>query len=88
MEAPDALAERLMSQYGDRLPLRQICDEILVVLREGGLRIGDPVPRDLAAEAEHRLALVSSVPAARSSTDLRRGRSPVPGGPGAVVPVG
>src|SRR5881392_2184524 len=52
MEAPEVLARRLMSAYEDRLPLRQICDEILVVLRDGGLRIGDPVPADLAADAE------------------------------------
>ena len=63
MEAADALAERLMSQYEDALPLKQICDEILVVLREGGLRLGDPVPRDLATEAEHRLAVVAGRPA-------------------------
>ena len=60
MEAPEVLARRLMSAYEDRLPLRQICDEILVVLRDGGLRIGDPVPADLAADAEERLALVAS----------------------------
>lgn len=62
MEAAAALAERLMSQYADRLPLKQICDEILVVLRDGGLRIGDPVPADLAAEAEQRLAVVATTP--------------------------
>ena len=62
MEAPEVLARRLMSAYEDRLPLRRICDEILVVLRDGGLRIGDPVPADLAAEAEERLALVASTP--------------------------
>jgi hypothetical protein len=62
MEAADVLAERLMSQYEDTLPLVQICDEILVVLREGGLRVGDPVPRDLATEAEHRLAVVAGRP--------------------------
>jgi hypothetical protein len=56
MEGAEVLAQRLMSQYGDRLPLVQICDEILDVLRDGGLRIGDPVPADLAAEAEQRLA--------------------------------
>jgi hypothetical protein len=59
MEAAAVLAQRLMSQYEDRLPLKQICDEILDVLRDGGLRIGDPVPIDLAAEAEERLAVVS-----------------------------
>ena len=62
MEAADVLAERLMSQYEDTLPLVQICDEILVVLREGGLRPGDPVPQDLATEAEHRLAVVARLP--------------------------
>jgi hypothetical protein len=62
MEAAEVLAERLMSQYEDALPLRQICDEILVVLREGGLRLGDPVPRDLATEAEHRLAVAAGRP--------------------------
>jgi len=62
MEAADVLAERLMSQYQDALSLRQICDEILEVLREGGLRVGDPVPRDLATEAEHRLAVVARRP--------------------------
>ena len=56
MEAPEVLAERLMSLYQDRLPLRVICDDILVVLRDGGVRVGDPVPGDLAAEAEQRLA--------------------------------
>jgi hypothetical protein len=56
MEAAEVLAERLMAQYAERVPLKQVCDEILVVLREGGLRIGDPVPSDLVAEAEQRLA--------------------------------
>ena len=60
MEAAVTLAERLMSQYEDRLSLKQICEEILVVLRDGGLRIGDPVPSDLATEAEARLADVSA----------------------------
>jgi hypothetical protein len=59
LESPVTLAERLMSQYGDRLPLKQICDEILTVLLDGGLRIGDPVTIDLATEAQLRLALVS-----------------------------
>jgi hypothetical protein len=62
MEAADVLAERLMSEYQDRLSLKQICDEILVVLRDGGLRIGDPVPHDLATEAEHWLAAVARRP--------------------------
>jgi hypothetical protein len=60
MEAAELLAERLMSQYEDRLPLRVIHDEILVVLRDGGLRIGDSVPPDLVTEAEERLAAVSA----------------------------
>jgi len=60
MEAAELLAERLMSQYEDQLPLRVIHDEILVVLRDGGLRIGDPVPPDLVTEAEERLAAVSA----------------------------
>jgi hypothetical protein len=60
MESPFDLAERLMSQYEDTLPLKQICEEILTVLRDGGLRIGDPVPIDLASEAQHRLALASA----------------------------
>jgi hypothetical protein len=88
MEAPDVLAARLMSQYEDRLPLRQICDEILLVLREGGLRIGDPVPRDLATEAEQRLAFASTVPAARSGSDPGRGRSPAPGEAAPLLTVG
>ena len=62
MEATAALAERLMAQYAARLPLKQICDEILVVLRDGGLRIGDPVQVDLAAEAEQRLADLAAAP--------------------------
>jgi hypothetical protein len=62
MEAAEVLAERLMSQYEDTLPLVQICDEILVVLREGGLRLGDPVPRDLATEAERRLIVAAGRP--------------------------
>ena len=62
MEAAEILAKRLMAQFKDRLPLKQICDEILVVLGEGGVRIGDPVPADLATEAEQRLAVVSSQP--------------------------
>jgi hypothetical protein len=60
MESAVSLAERLMSQYEDTLPLKQICEEILTVLRDGGLRNGDPVPIDLANEAQHRLALVSA----------------------------
>ena len=63
MEAAEILAKRLMAQFKDRLPLKQICDEILVVLGEGGVRIGDPVPADLATEAEQRLAVVSRQPA-------------------------
>lgn len=59
MEATEDLAERLMSQYEDRIPLKRICDEILVVLREGGLRTGDSVPSDLVAEVEQRLAVLS-----------------------------
>jgi len=60
MEPVVTLAERLMSQYEDRLPLRQICDEILRILGEGGVRVGDPVPSDLAREAQQRLELLSA----------------------------
>ena len=55
MQSAVALAEGFMSEYRDRLPLARICDEILAVLAEGGVRIGDPVPDDLAAEARQRL---------------------------------
>ncbi len=48
MQSAVVLAERFMSQYEDRLPLSLICDEILAVLADGGVRIGDPVPEDLA----------------------------------------
>ena len=75
MESVTALAERLMSQYEDRLPLARISDEILAVLVEGGVRIGDPVPDDLAGEARRRLelAVLSQFPRARVSAahDLR-----------------
>jgi hypothetical protein len=78
MEAAAALAERLMSQYEDRLPLKQICDEILVVLREGGVRIGDPVPADLAAEAEERLAVASMTSGAGGAAFIPVQRAPHP----------
>jgi hypothetical protein len=54
------LAERFMSQYEDRLSLARISDEILAVLAEGGVRIGDPVPDDLAVEARQRLELAAT----------------------------
>jgi len=60
MEPVVSLAERLMSQYKDRLSPKQICEEILTVLVDGGLRIGDPVGIDLADEAQQRLALAST----------------------------
>ena len=65
MEEAVTLADRLMTQYADRLSLKQICDEILDVLRDGGVRIGDPVPLDLATEAEARLADVSAADRSR-----------------------
>jgi hypothetical protein len=55
MESATVLAEKFMSQYEDRLSLARISDEILAVLAEGGVRIGDPVPDDLATEARQRL---------------------------------
>jgi hypothetical protein len=76
MEAPEVLARRLMSDYEDRLSLKQICDEILVVLRDGGLRLGDPVPADLVAAAEERLALVASTPGQRSFVPVPRDPHP------------
>ena len=59
MESATVLAERFMSQYEDRLSLARISDEILAVLAEGGVRIGDPVPDDLASEARQRLELAA-----------------------------
>jgi hypothetical protein len=59
MESAVTLAERLMQQYEDRLSLYRISEEILAVLGEGGLRIGDPVPDDLAGEARSRLELAA-----------------------------
>lgn len=69
MESATALAERLMSQYEDRLTLARISDEILAVLAEGGVRIGDPVPADLADDARQRLelAVLSQLPRPRVS---------------------
>jgi len=60
MESAVTLAERLMSQYEDRLSLSRISDEILAVLAEGGVRIGDPVPDDLAGEASQRLDVAAA----------------------------
>ena len=60
MESAVSLAARLMSQYEDSLPLKQICDEILTVLLDGGLRHYDPVPIDLASEAQQRLAVLAA----------------------------
>jgi hypothetical protein len=68
MEAATVLAERLMSQYRDRLSLARICDEILAVLAEGGVRIGDPVPDDLAGEARERLELAATARIPRQAT--------------------
>ena len=76
MEAPEALPGDSCTAYEDRLPPKQICDEILVVLRDGGLRIGDPVPADLAADAEERLALVASQPAHRPFVPIPRDPHP------------
>lgn len=69
MESATALAERLMSQYEDRLTLARISDEILAVLAEGGVRIGDSVPADLADDARQRLelAVLSQLPRPRVS---------------------
>jgi hypothetical protein len=55
-----ALAEALMAQFEDRLSLASISDEILAVLDEAGVRIGDPVPSDIAAEARERLERVAA----------------------------
>jgi hypothetical protein len=55
MVSSAALAEALMAQFEDRLSLASISDEILAVLDEAGVRIGDPVPSDIAAEARERL---------------------------------
>ena len=41
MEAAEILAKRLMAQFKDRLPLKQICDEILVVLGDAGVQDSD-----------------------------------------------
>jgi hypothetical protein len=79
MEAAVTLAERLMSQYEGRLSLKQICEEILVVLQDGGLRIGDPVPLDLAIDAEARLADVSER-AARDGREQGSARIALPSG--------
>jgi hypothetical protein len=79
MEAAVTLAERLMSQYEGRLSLKQICEEILVVLQDGGLRIGDPVPLDLAIDAEARLADVSER-AARDGREQVSARIALPSG--------
>ncbi len=68
MQSPVALAERFMSQYEDRLPLARICDEILAVLVDGGVRIGDPVPDDLASEAGQRLELAAAAGIPRQAT--------------------
>jgi hypothetical protein len=83
MESAVSLAARLMSEYEDSLPLKQICDEILAVLLEGGLRDYDPVPIDLAREAQHRLALLAadrvvSPAAAPGASALPRQRRPMP----------
>jgi hypothetical protein len=55
MVSSAALAEALMAQFEDRLSLASISDEILAVLDEAGVRIGDPVPCDVAAEARERI---------------------------------
>ena len=74
MQSAVVLAETFMSQYEDRLPLSLICDEILAVLADGGVRIGDPVPEDLADEARQRLelAVTARIPLQASGGGERR----------------
>jgi hypothetical protein len=75
MESAVTLAERLMRQYEDRLSLAQISDEILDVLRDGGLRFGDPVPSDLAGEAQQRLEVAAASLPAEASVLIEAGPS-------------
>lgn len=77
MQSAVVLAETFMSQYEDRLPLSLICDEILAVLADGGVRIGDPVPEDLADEARQRLELAVTARIPLQATGAGEGRTAV-----------